>query len=157
MMIDKFRRAKRAEFMKTHEELLVMALKPKFAKAIYDGKKQWEFRKAPPPLMQPILIYETAPVSKITGVVVFSFGITGERQSVWNLATLNRLFTKNLPGIGYESYLQYCGKRETCTALRVEYSERYGDQCPLNAAPPQNWGKYYIPKDEPAAKEGGVR
>ncbi len=42
------RRKIRAEYRKAHPPVIVMAIKPKFAKAIYEGRKNWEFRKAPP-------------------------------------------------------------------------------------------------------------
>ena len=59
--IDKFRRQQHRNFMMTHEKVIVMAIKPKYAKAIYEGKKTWEFRKNPPPLNTWIAIYESAP------------------------------------------------------------------------------------------------
>ena len=50
-------------------KVIVMALKPKYAKAIYEGRKNWEFRKAPPPLFHTIYIYESAPVSAINRTI----------------------------------------------------------------------------------------
>ena len=44
------RRKIRAEYRKAHPAVIVMAIKPKYAKAIYEGRKNWEFRKAPPPI-----------------------------------------------------------------------------------------------------------
>lgn len=61
------------------QKVIVMAIKPKYAKAIYEGRKNWEFRKAPPPLFKTILLYETAPVSAVTGVVVFGEPVTALR------------------------------------------------------------------------------
>ena len=43
------RRKLRAEYRKAHPPVIVMSIKPKYAKAIYEGRKNWEFRKAPPP------------------------------------------------------------------------------------------------------------
>lgn len=31
---------------------VIMAIKPRFAELIYEGRKVWEFRKAPPPLQR---------------------------------------------------------------------------------------------------------
>ena len=36
---------------------VIMAIKPRFAKLIYEGRKVWEFRKTPPPLMRLVLVY----------------------------------------------------------------------------------------------------
>ena len=74
------RRKIRAAYRKAHPPVIVMAIKPKYAKAIYEGRKNWEFRKAPPPIYKEIYIYESAPVSKITGRVVFSASVTGTRD-----------------------------------------------------------------------------
>ena len=39
------RRKIRAEYRKAHPPVIVMAIKPKYAKAIYEGRKNWEFRR----------------------------------------------------------------------------------------------------------------
>ena len=44
--------------------VLVLAIKPKYAKAIYEGRKHWEFRKSPPPIFREMYVYESAPVSQ---------------------------------------------------------------------------------------------
>ena len=58
------RRKLRAEYRKARPTVIVMSIKPKYAKAIYEGRKNWEFRKAPPPIYKEIYIYESAPVSR---------------------------------------------------------------------------------------------
>lgn len=54
-------------------KVLVMSLKPQYAAAIYAGTKRFEFRKKPPTNLKAVyLVYESAPVSKLTGTVMFS-------------------------------------------------------------------------------------
>ena len=131
--------------------LIVMALKPTYAKAIYEGRKHWEFRKVPPPLFREILIYESAPVSAITGRVWFAESITGVPIAVWGIVKTNRCYTKNLTGISLPELQAYAG-RKTVTALRVYKSERFDSPIPWKAKPPQNWGRFpYRP--EPRAEE----
>ena len=126
----------------------LMSIKPKYAKLIYEGKKQWEFRKAPPPLMVPMFIYESAPVSRITGIIVFSSMIRGVVSDVWELITHNKAFTKNLTGISWSDLLEYSGKDRAVAALRVCQVERCAAPVELQCAPPQNWGTFYYKDDE---------
>ena len=122
-------------------KVIVMALKPAYAKAIYEGKKQWEFRKAPPPLYTRIYIYESAPVSAVTGWVYFSESVTGVPDIVWDIVRNNRSFTKNLTGISLPALQAYAGKK-LVTALRVYEPERSDHPITFDAKPPQNWGRY---------------
>lgn len=132
-------------------EVLVIAIKPKYAKAIYEGKKQWEFRKAPPPLFRDMCIYESAPVSMVTGTVCFSMAITGAAFEVYDLVKTNKTYTKNLTVIGYDALKEYAGNKPV-TALRVLEANRLDKPIPLDGRPPQNWGKFYTKKKEEGAE-----
>ena len=129
--------------------IIVMAIKPKYAKAIYAGKKNWEFRKAPPPLFKTIYLYESAPVSAVTGAVVFGEAVTGLPFSVWEIVKTNRCFTKNLPGIRLSDLEEYVGKK-LVTALRVTEAGQFKSPIPLESAPPQNWRRFTL------VRNGGV-
>ena len=135
------------------DTVIVMAIKPKFAKAIYEGRKNWEFRKAPPPLFKTIYLYESAPVSAITGVVVFGEAVTGLPLAVWEIVKTNRCFVKNLAGISLFDLEEYAGKK-LVTALRVTEAARLNKPIPLVGKPPQNWGRfaYQTTKESEAAK-----
>ena len=122
-------------------KVIVMSIKPKYAKAIYEGKKQWEFRKAPPPLYERIYSYESAPVSKVTGWLYFSESVTGVPTVVWDIVKCNRVFTKNLTGISLEGLQAYAGKK-LVTALRVFEPTRCEQPIAFDAKPPQNWGRF---------------
>jgi len=122
-------------------KVIVMALKPKYARAIYEGRKNWEFRKAPPPIWKEIYIYESAPVSKITGRVVFRVSVTGTWIDVWEMVKTNKCFTRNLPGITLGELREYAAKHEV-TALRVYKAERFEHVVTFSAKPPQNWGRF---------------
>ena len=79
------RKRLKKEYDKSHPKVIVMSLKPKYAKAIYEGRKNWEFRKTPPPLFKEIFIYESAPVSRITGRVMFSEEVRGVDMAVYEI------------------------------------------------------------------------
>ena len=143
-----YKRNVRKEFNRTHGKIVVMAIKPKYARMIYDGKKFWEFRKAPPPLMTEILIYESAPVSAITGSLIFSSKIEGWAYDVIEMVKKNKAFTSNLCGIGIDELIAYAGEGKKLAALRVFDPRRLDKPIPLKVKPPQNWGTFYYKKDE---------
>ena len=115
--------------------------------------KNWEFRKAPPPIYKEIYIYESAPVSKITGRVVFCASVTGNWPVVWEMVKTNKCFTRNLPGINEEELDDYAGRHDV-TALRVFKAERLEHEVTFGAKPPQNWGRFAATYRETPKKEG---
>lgn len=130
------------EYDKSHPKVIVMSLKPKYAKAIYEGRKNWEFRKTPPPLFKEIYIYESAPVSKITGTVVFTEEIRGVPLLVYEIVKTNKCFTRNLPGITALELEEYAGSLNLVSALRVHRAKRLEHPITFSAKPPQNWGTF---------------
>ena len=136
------RKRLKKEYDKSHPKVIVMSLKPKYAKAIYEGRKNWEFRKTPPPLFKTIYIYESAPVSKITGTVLFSEEIRGVPLSVYEIVKTNKCFTRNLPGITAFELKEYAGEGSLVSALRVHRAERIDPPITFSAKPPQNWGTF---------------
>ena len=129
-------------YNKSHPKVIVMSLKPKYAKAIYEGRKNWEFRKTPPPLFKTIYIYESAPVSKITGTVFFSEEIRGLPLYVYEIAKTNKCFSRNFPGITEHELEEYAGSINLVSALRVHRAERLDHPITFCAKPPQNWGAF---------------
>lgn len=123
--------------------VIVLAIKPKYAKAIYEGRKNWEFRKAPPPLFREMYVYESAPVSAVTGTITFSESVTGIPLVVMDIVRTNKCFTKNLPGITMDDLQAYAGKRMV-TALRVYEAKRFDKPVEFKARPPQNWGRFQL-------------
>ena len=52
------------------KEYILMSIKPHYADLIYTERKRFEYRKRAPKLVDlPILLYETAPVQKVTGII----------------------------------------------------------------------------------------
>ena len=136
------RKKLKTKYDRSRPKVIVMSLKPKYAKAIYEGRKNWEFRKTPPPLFKEIYIYESAPVSKITGKLIFTAEIRGLPSSVYEIAKSNRLFSRNLPGITALELEEYAGRLNLVSALRVHRAERLDHTINLCAKPPQNWGTF---------------
>lgn len=135
------RRSLRRKYRAAHPTAIVMSIKPKYAQAIYDGRKNWEFRKAPPPLYKTIYVYESAPVSKITGLIMFCASVRGTWLDVLAMVRSNRCFAKNYPGVSVSALEEYAGKK-LVTALRVFKVERIEHPVEFTATPPQNWGTF---------------
>ena len=140
------------DYEATHPKVYVMALKPKYAKMIYEGRKNWEFRKAPPPLYKAIYIYESAPVSKVTGILYFTESFTAVPETVFDFVKRNKIYTQNKPGVSYDELMDYAGD-DLVTALRVYNPERLDRPIELSGKPPQNWGKFRAQLRHP---EGGA-
>ena len=65
---------------------MCISVHPKFCDRIRRGNKRWEFRKTLPSMMvkgNRIIIYETAPKSKVIGFFYQGTKITGSPASVW--------------------------------------------------------------------------
>lgn len=118
---------------------VIMAIKPRFAKLIYDGRKVWEFRKTPPPLMRLVYVYESDPVSAITGTLMFRSKVEGIPDAVWETVSRSKVFTFNGTGIGYDDLREYVGHSPTVAALRVCAVERMDKPVKVSFRPPQNW------------------
>lgn len=142
-----FARAARARWRaeRRARTVLVLAIKPKYAKAIYDGRKHWEFRKAPPPLFREMYVYESAPISAVTGTIAFSESVTGMPMMVWDIVRTNKCFARNLTGISFPELKAYAGTHPV-TALRVFAPKRFDKPVKFGPRPPQNWGKYILPR-----------
>ena len=147
------RRKIRAAYRKAHPPVIVMAIKPKYAKAIYEGRKNWEFRKAPPPIYKEIYLYESAPVSRITGRIAFCVAVTGMWLDVWEMVKTNRCFSRNLPGIKLSELEDYARMHDV-TALRVYKAERLEQEVTFGAKPPQNWGRFAATYRDTPKEEG---
>lgn len=136
--------------------VLVLAIKPKYAKAIYEGRKHWEFRKAPPPLFREMYVYESAPISAVTGTITFCESVTGIPMVVWDIVRTNKCYTRNLTGISFPDLKAYTGKH-LVTALRVLDSKRFDKPVKFGPRPPQNWGKYILQRDAAETAESEVQ
>ena len=145
-------RKMKKEFKRIHPDVIVMSIKPKYAKAIYEGRKHWEFRKAPPPLMKEIFIYESAPVSAITGTVYFCAAVRSLPYFVLDLVKKSP-WNKNLTGISFDDLKEYAGE-DMVTALRVYEPKRIPAPVKMSCKPPQNWGKFQASFRD---KEGGEK
>ena len=81
---------------------VLLSIKPKFAEAIIDGRKRYEFRKSKftKKDINRVYIYATSPVKKIIGVFKISNIIEDDPSALWD-----RL--KDHAGISEEEFFNY--------------------------------------------------
>lgn len=66
------------------KEYILMSIKPHYADLIYTERKRFEYRKRAPKLVDlPILLYETAPVQKVTGIIADWLILQASPEAVW--------------------------------------------------------------------------
>lgn len=101
---------------------IMLAIKPEYVEEIFDGLKRYEYRKRIPnhPISQ-IVIYETAPVSKVVGKVDVDEIISNTPDNLYDE-------TKRWAGISKDEYDKYFGISDE---LRDEYFQ--GNPCWGNA------------------------
>jgi len=134
---------------KKKNHIVLLAIKPKYAEAIYAGTKRWEFRKAPPPVPGWVFLYETAPVSAITGKVFLGAKIQGMPDAVWGFARSQKTIGGSA-GITLKAYYDYVGKANSVAACACFFAEKRPEPIPLptGVRPPQNWGRYIVKESE---------
>ena len=127
-------------------KVLVMSIKPQYADAIYSGTKQFEFRKKPPTNLKAVyLVYESAPVSKLTGTVMFCGSFTVRAGAmvgfICRLMKVKKAEAVSMMGISEKELIAYAGgQNNLVTALMVANAERDSHYEQYRIRPPQNWG-----------------
>lgn len=133
--------------------VLVMSIKPQYAEAIYSGTKHFEFRKKPPTNLKACyLVYESAPVSKLTGTVMFCGSFTVRAGAmvdfICRLMKVKKAVAVSMMGISEKELIAYAGgPNNLVTALMVANAERDSHYEQYRIRPPQNWGTIRADKE----------
>ena len=140
--------------------VLVMSIKPKYADAIYAGTKKFEFRKKPPTNLKAVyLVYESEPVSKLTGTVMFCGSFTVRAGAmvyfICRLMKVKKAEAVSMMGISEKELIAYAGgPNNLVTTLMVADAERDSHYELYRIRPPQNWGTI---RAQLRHQEGGAR
>ena len=98
---------------------VIFSLKPAWAEKILSGEKKVEFRKSIcTESVDRILIYETAPVRKITGEVSVDVIVSGTPEEVWEKLGDKAAMTKR-------EYDRYYRKKDRAVAYCLSHPVRY--------------------------------
>lgn len=98
---------------------ILISIKPEFVNLIMDGRKKFEFRKVTAQKKpDKMLIYSTAPVSKIIGEADIADVIADEVDKLWNL-------TKDFAGITKDFFDEYYESHEVGIAYRLTNVQKF--------------------------------
>ncbi len=117
-------------------DLCVIPIWPFFAEQIYRFEKRFEFRKTRPRLATKIfIIYETSPISSITGIFVTNEIISDTPNKLWELS-------QGRGGIDEKVFFRYYARCEKGTSISIDYAEKFQEAILLSTIeckPPQSY------------------
>ncbi|WP_297964621.1 ASCH domain-containing protein [uncultured Campylobacter sp.] len=103
----------------------LLSIKPEFVQAIFDGTKQFEFRKVNfKRKIDKIKIYATKPVGKIVGEFIVDDILKASPEELWDKTNL-------YAGIDKERYFQYFSGKNMGFAIKIKSVNKYKEPiCP---------------------------
>ncbi len=117
---------------------VLLSIKPEYAEKIFKGEKKYEYRRVifKRKDITTVVVYATAPVSKIVGEFKINDVMFDDIFSLWQK-------TKEFGGISEEFFHHYFENREKGYAIRVGETEMYEDPISLKDEyglnPPQSF------------------
>lgn len=124
---------------------VLLSIKPEFAKLIFEGTKQFEFRKAifKNTDIKTVVVYASSPMQKVIGEFEIESIINDQLDSLWEK-------TKHLAGIDESYFYKYFAEREKGYAIKIKKTKRYKTPLSLkdnfNLTPPQSFSYLYNEK-----------
>ena len=121
---------------------VLMSIKPEFANKIFDGTKEFEFRRSifKDRRVKNVIVYASSPVQKVIGEFEIEDILDYDIETLW-------LETNHGSGISKEFFEQYFFNKEEGYAIKIKKTRKY--RTPLcikkdfNATPPQSF--MYVP------------
>ena len=121
------------------KEYILMSIKPHYADLIYTERKRFEYRKRAPKLVDlPILLYETAPVQKVTGIIADWSILQASPEVVW-------MYSKTHSGLTADRFFGYYEGCDKAVTIRIYSVVPFRDSIELAALnselkrPPQSF------------------
>ena len=117
---------------------VILSIKPHFAEKIFNGTKKFEFRRSifKNPNVKRIIVYASAPVSKIVGEFEIDEILHCELDSLW-------CATKSDSGITEDYYFNYFKGKNYGFALKIKkvkpYKKFYSIKDRYGLFPPQSF------------------
>jgi predicted transcriptional regulator len=115
----------------------LLSIKPQFALRIFEGVKQYEYRRSifRRPVRR-VIVYASAPIQMVIGEFVVDEVICDDVMSLWEQ-------TSGRAGISAEEFFRYFDNRESGYAIRIGKYIKYRKARPLletyGVAPPQSF------------------
>lgn len=124
---------------------IIISIKPKWAQKIYSGEKTIEWRKTRPSMLIPrekIYIYETAPISQVTGYFVMA-GIINFHGRNWTKPSEQMQKCIDAGCVPVQDLIAYQGTGDFLCAWGVEKVVKFERPKSLEEfntrRPPQSW------------------
>lgn len=117
---------------------VLLSIKPEFAEKIFDGTKRFEFRRRiyKNEAVKSVIVYASAPISKVIGEFEIKAVHHDELDSLWNS-------TNDFAGISESFYREYFNGKESGYAIEVKevkkYTEPLGIRESFGIGPPQSF------------------
>ena len=93
---------------------MLLSIKPKYAKVILEGKKQYEFRKSRPKEgVDRIIFYASAPQKEVVGEALIDEILEGTPKEIWEIA-------KTAAGITKKFYFSYYSGKDKAIAYKLK-------------------------------------
>ena len=113
------------------KEYILMSIKPHYADLIYTERKRFEYRKRAPKLVDlPILLYETAPVQKVTGIIADWSILQASPEAVWP-------YSKTHSGLTADRFFGYYEGCDKAVAIRIYSVVPFKDSLELQTLNPE--------------------
>lgn len=120
---------------------VVLSIKPEFAFKIFDGTKQFEFRKAifKNPAVSKIIVYASSPVQQVIGEFEIDEILKFEKNRLWEL-------TSEASGITEHFFFKYFEEKIDGYAIKIKNTKKYSTpkslKADFNLLPPQSFAYY---------------
>ncbi len=99
---------------------VLLSIKPEYVNEIFEGRKKYEFRRTifKNPDIRKVIIYASAPISKVVGEFEIDEILKDDINSLWEL-------TKDFSGIKKDFYYQYFMKKDEGFAIKIKSFKKY--------------------------------
>jgi predicted transcriptional regulator len=105
---------------------VLLSVKPRFARAIFSGEKQFEFRRAifKEKNVKRVYVYASKPIGLVIGEFEIEEVIAEEPNSLWNT-------TKSASGISKKYFDDYFEGKQIAYAIKVSGAQEYAEPVTL--------------------------
>lgn len=98
---------------------ILLSIKPEYVEKIFDGTKQYEYRKTKcKEKVEKIIIYSTSPIMQVVGESEVERIIEGTLEEVWEK-------TKYYSGTTYEFFSEYYKGKNKAVAYKLKNVKKY--------------------------------
>lgn len=117
---------------------VILSIKPEFANKIFDGSKQYEFRRSifKDPNVTTVVVYASSPIQKIIGEFEIECILNLNIENLWDI-------TQEHSGISKDYFLAYFENKDAGYAIKIKKTKRYYKplciRADFNATPPQSF------------------